>query len=447
MLDGMQADRPVSVGELTRSIRGILESTLPFVRVVGEISNLRQPLSGHFYFTLKDEEAQLRAVFFKMQQRYSTVKLTDGKQVICRGRISVYEARGEYQLIVDAVEEYGLGRLTMQFEELKRRLADEGLFDPETKKTLPVLPRRIALVTSPSGAAVHDFLQTAAALFPGFPILVVPVRVQGQGAAAEIIEALQLVERKKLADVVVLCRGGGSIEDLWEFNDETLARTIHRLSIPVVTGIGHEIDFTIADFVADLRAVTPTAAAEAVVPDRAGLLDLIDRHRTSLTRSMGKMLSERERLLASASRQIREPRMLANLMLRVDNLQERQIRSMYFLLQRRESELARLLQRLNARQPFELLGNDAQRLSALRRRISTAMLVSLQRRDEGLNGAVAHLKAVSPESILKRGYALVTTMGNKVVSDAADTSTGQSLRVRLYKGKLKVRVLEAEGGE
>ena len=183
MISDIPSDRLVSVGELTRSIRGILESSLPFVRVVGEISNLRQPHSGHLYFTLKDEEAQLRAVFFKMQQRYAPVPLADGKQVICRGRISVYETRGEYQLIVDTVEEYGIGKLQLQFEALKRKLAAEGLFAPERRKEIPLFPTRVALVTSPSGAAVHDFLKTATSRFAHFPILVVPVRVQGQGAA------------------------------------------------------------------------------------------------------------------------------------------------------------------------------------------------------------------------------------------------------------------------
>jgi exodeoxyribonuclease VII large subunit len=257
-----------TVTEVTSIIRGILETELPFVSVLGEISNLRQPYSGHIYFTLKDAGAQLKAVLFKPQQRYLQALPEDGMEVVCRGRISVYEPRGEYQLIVDYLDLKGSGALQIALDRLKKKLADEGLFDQAHKKKIPFLPGKIAVVTSPQGAAVRDFLRIAAARYAGIPITIFPVRVQGEGAADEIVQAINTINAQARADVIVLCRGGGSIEDLWAFNEEKLARAIFASHVPIVSAIGHETDFTIADFVADLRVPTPTAAAEAVIPNK-----------------------------------------------------------------------------------------------------------------------------------------------------------------------------------
>jgi exodeoxyribonuclease VII large subunit len=258
MLD-IPSPRILTVTELTKSIRGILETEFPFVTVTGEISNLRQPYSGHLYFTLKDENSQLKAVLFKTQQKYLRELPEEGQEVICRGRISVYEPRGEYQLIIDFVERLGTGELQIAFENLKLKLAQEGLFAQEAKKEIPQFPSRVALVTSPEGAALYDFLKVALQRFPSQPIEIYPVRVQGKEAAPEICEALAVLNRLKRSNVIVLCRGGGSIEDLWPFNEESVARAIFQSAIPVVSAIGHEIDFTIADFVADLRVPTPTS--------------------------------------------------------------------------------------------------------------------------------------------------------------------------------------------
>ncbi|RPH38632.1 MAG: exodeoxyribonuclease VII large subunit, partial [Desulfobulbaceae bacterium] len=257
----------LTVSQATQSIKYLLEDSFRFIHVRGEISNLKIPYSGHQYFILKDSSAQLRAVLFKTQERYLSRPLADGQQVLCHGRISVYEQRGEYQLIIDIVENLGSGELQIKFEKLKKKLADEGLFAGSRKKPLPPFPEKIILLTSPSGAAVHDFLTVWHNRRSSVAIQILPVRVQGKGAGEEIAAALDLANNKLTADMIVLCRGGGSIEDLWAFNEECVARAIARSAIPVVTGIGHEIDFTIADFCADLRAPTPTGAAERIIPD------------------------------------------------------------------------------------------------------------------------------------------------------------------------------------
>ncbi|MDD2903707.1 MAG: exodeoxyribonuclease VII large subunit, partial [Syntrophales bacterium] len=261
-----------TVSSLTREIRQRLETGFPLVWVSGEISNLRQPSSGHYYFTLKDEGAQLRCVLFKGNHLRLRFKPQEGSQVLCRGRLTVYEPRGEYQLVLDYLEPLGWGALAQAFEALKARLQAEGLFAPEYKKPLPYLPRRLALVTSPTGAVVRDFLRLLGQRFPNVEVLIYPVKVQGAAAAGEIAAALDDLAQYPGLEVIVLARGGGSLEDLWPFNEEMVARAIHRCPLPVVSAVGHEVDFTIADFVADVRASTPSAAVELVVPDKVELL-------------------------------------------------------------------------------------------------------------------------------------------------------------------------------
>ena len=254
-----------SVSELTQRLKGLLETQFPDVWVAGEISNLRPATSGHLYFTLKDSNAQLRAVCFRSQARYLKFKPRDGVSVIARGRLSVYEARGEYQLLVELLEPAGLGALQLAFEQLKAKLAAEGLFDTARKKPLPVLPRTVGIVTSPSGAVIRDILRVLRRRYRNMNALLYPVRVQGEGAAQEIVQAIEHLNRRGGVDVMILARGGGSLEDLWAFNEEDVARAIAASRIPIISGVGHESDFTIADFVADLRAPTPSAAAELVV--------------------------------------------------------------------------------------------------------------------------------------------------------------------------------------
>lgn len=440
--------RIFSITDLTRSIKGILESSFNMVTVAGEVSNLRQPYSGHLYFTLKDESAQLRAVFFKLQQRYSLLELANGMQIICRGRISVYEARGEYQLIVDTAERYGPGQLQLQFEQLKKRLLEEGLFAADRKIPLPAFPARIALVTSPTGAAVHDFLQTAARRYPNFPILILPVRVQGTEAATEIAAALDLVNDLSLADVTVLCRGGGSLEDLWPFNEETVARAIHRSAIPVVSGIGHETDFTIADFVADFRALTPTAAAEATVPSKKELSAALDRLTASMIRTQSGRLETLSQHLKLARRKLADPAsLLTRQALRLDHQIEKLVYLMRFSLQGKDQCLRTTALALSQQQPEQKIREWQQKVTESKRRLEKAIQVSLLTASERHQKAYKLLLAVNPVAVLQRGYAVVRRQDGTVVRDAAVMHRDELIDILLHRGGLTAAVRTISTGK
>ncbi|MCL2458503.1 MAG: exodeoxyribonuclease VII large subunit, partial [Desulfobulbus sp.] len=336
----MNDRRVLTVTELNSSIRSLLEGRFPFVRVAGEISNLHRPSSGHLYFTLKDAGAQIKAVLFKMQQRYLAHVPKDGMHVVCRGRISVYEPRGEYQLIADALELQGAGELHRAFEELKRRLAAEGLFDEHLKRPLPPFPAHITLITSPQGAAVHDFIRIATRRFPPIRIAVYPAAMQGDRAAAEISQALSTINSRLATDLVVLCRGGGSAEDLWTFNDESLTRAIRASAVPVVSAVGHEIDFTIADLAADFRAPTPSGAAELLVPDCEILHAQIGRLRAQMRRNLRHRIDRSEQGLRLARQRLMAmPYPLDRLRLRLDQLRGRLERGLNALLAERTRQL------------------------------------------------------------------------------------------------------------
>ena len=316
-----------TVSALTREIRDRLETYFSLVWVSGEVSNLRQPLSGHYYFTLKDAGAQLKAVLFKGNHQHMRFKPQEGSQFLCRGRLTVYEPRGEYQLVVDYLEPLGQGALAQAFEVLKTRLQDEGLFAPELKKPLPFLPRKIALVTSPTGAAVRDFLRLLRQRCPNVEVLIYPVKVQGAEAAGEIAAALNDLGAFPGVEVIVLARGGGSLEDLWPFNEEVVARAIHRCPIPVVSAVGHEVDFTIADFVADQRAPTPSAAVELVAPDKAELKRRLARLGATLAGTLARRRDmARQHLYLMARRLPDVRRSLVDLRLKVDDKAEALVR-------------------------------------------------------------------------------------------------------------------------
>ncbi|MEW6218275.1 MAG: exodeoxyribonuclease VII large subunit [Thermodesulfobacteriota bacterium] len=438
-----------TVSELTRSIRGLIEAHFPFVAVAGEISNLRRPLSGHLYFSLKDQEAQLKAVLFKPQLRYLAMTPADGLEVVCRGRLSVYEPRGEYQLVVDLMEPRGVGALQLAFEALKGRLAAEGLFAAERKRPLPVLPERIALITSPAAAALFDFLRLARQRCPGVAIDIHPARVQGEGAAAEMVEALTRIQALRPADVIVLCRGGGSAEDLAQFNDEGLARAIAASTIPVVSAVGHETDFTIADLVADLRAPTPTAAVALVLPDRRRLLEAICELEGRLGRALGRRLVQERQALVGLRRALGDPRaLLDHQLLRLDYGVQGLRQAMIARLQAGTGALLRLQALLGSQSPAERLFRQAQRREHLRRELNQLMRQRLAFGRSRLERLVGVLQAVSPLAVLGRGYALVrTTPDGVVVRDSGQVARGQELSVRLAAGQLLVRVLETGRGE
>ena len=447
MLD-LQTPKILTVTDLTRSIRGILETEFPFVAVSGEISNLRQPYSGHIYFTLKDEDAQLKAVLFKPQQKYLRELPGDGQQVICRGRISVYEPRGEYQLIIDFIERLGAGELRIAFENLKLKLAEEGLFDQDHKKEIPRFPSRVAIVTSPEGAALYDFLKVALQRFPSQPIEIFPVRVQGKEAAPEICEALSVLNHRKRSDVIVLCRGGGSIEDLWPFNEESVARAIYESSIPVVSAVGHEIDFTIADFVADLRAPTPTAAAESVVPNKQILGEHIQRLKVILSRAVLQEIREKRHLISLQQRMLGDPRsLISHYFIYLDNVCSSLAHEFKSFLYRRSMDLELLTGRLHKLSPVLQLAYKQQWTGEQNRRLRSMIQLELKKKKERLNAASTLLDAMSPLGVLGRGYAVVRSgplekPPGELIRSNKQVKVGKNLEVILQEGKLGCKVTE-----
>lgn len=432
-----------SVSELNARIRGVLEAQFRDLWVEGEISNLRPAQSGHLYFTLKDESAQIRCVCFKSQARLLKFQPEDGLHVTVRGSLSVYEQRGDVQLYVEHLEPVGLGALQLAFEQLKKKLEAEGLFDAARKKPLPVLPRRIGIVTSPAGAAVRDILRILRQRFPNASVLVYPARVQGEGAAGDIVKGIHFFNRSRLVDVMILARGGGSLEDLWAFNEEDVARAIAASQIPVITGVGHESDFTIADFVADQRASTPSNAAEIVVRTRQEF----DRHIAQLQQQLAQHI--RYQLLVW-KRQVQDLaahpgfRRLEDVVrqrrLRADELSARLgelLRARLELARRRltvaetrvrsfdlRARLATLRARLDQRSG-ELGERMARRLAAQRQRLEKIML---------------QLDERSPLRVLERGYAIAYDAAGNVLRDAEQVGVGDEIRVQLARGRLAADV-------
>lgn len=447
MLD-LPTPRILTVTELTRSIRGILETEFPFVTVTGEISNLRQPYSGHLYFTLKDEDSQLKAVLFKTQQKYLRELPVDGQQVICRGRITVYEPRGEYQIIIDYVEGLGTGELQIAFENLKLKLASEGLFDREHKKEIPQFPSRVALVTSPEGAALYDFLKVALQRFPSQPIEIYPVRVQGKEAAPEICAALAALNELNRSDVIVLCRGGGSIEDLWSFNEESVARAIYASAIPVVSAIGHEIDFTIADFVADLRAPTPSAAAEMVVPSKQILAEHIRRLTLTLSRTVLQKIREQRHQVTMQQRMLGDPRsLISHYFMYLDNVYSALVHSQKSFLFKRTMQLETLAGRLHKLSPVEQFLYKQQWTREITRRLRAMILQYLKGQRDRFSAAATLLDAMSPLAVLGRGYAVVRSgpqekPPGELIRSSKQVTMGKSLEIILQQGKIGCEVTE-----
>ncbi|MFP3867572.1 MAG: exodeoxyribonuclease VII large subunit [Desulfobacteraceae bacterium] len=437
-----QYPRIYSVSDLTRQIKIRLENDFPLVWVSGEISNLRLPFSGHYYFTLKDEASQLRAILFRGNHQFLRHKPVDGLKVVCRGRISVYEPRGEYQILVDYLEPLGVGALAQAFEELKLRLDQEGLFDAVHKKPLPFLPQRLALVTSPTGAAIRDFLQILDRRFPAIEVLIYPVKVQGPGAAAEIVQALDKLNTWPGIDVLVLARGGGSLEDLWPFNEEAVARAIFRSRIPVLSAIGHEIDFTIADFVADLRAPTPSAAAELVVQRREELALTLQRLATTLKRQIHALVEVRRERVFHLSQRLPDPRRrLADLRLRVDDRLEQlqrvwqgKLKAYRHRLQLAQAGLRLMSPRRAVDASRQLLEHNEGQL----RRLVQQRLTDQRRQ---LQHCQARLQTLNPQAILERGYAVATTLpAHKVVRDVQQVEAGAALQVRVARGSMECEI-------
>jgi exodeoxyribonuclease VII large subunit len=389
----------LAVSELNHLTREILEANFPLVWVEGEISNFARPSSGHMYFTLKDAAAQVRCAMFKMRNRLLPFQPKDGQHVVARARVSLYEPRGEFQLIVDHLEPAGEGLLRLQFEALKQKLAAEGLFDESLKKPLPPIPQRIGVVTSPTGAAIRDVLSVLKRRFPAIPILIYPTPVQGEKAPQEIINALGIANKRRECDVLVLCRGGGSLEDLWAFNDESLARIIAASDIPIVSGVGHEVDFTIADFVADARAATPSAAAELITPSAGDWWDIYTDFAQRLTMSMNRKLAHGKQTIYSLGKRLQHPRRkLQNHAQRVDELEQRLINAQNMVLRHSYSKLATYGARLQQHSPLIRLAQYKLLTTSLGKRLQTAMLHVYNNHRKHLAATVRALEAAAMPS-------------------------------------------------
>ena len=440
----------LTVSQITSSIKLLLEDAYRFVHIRGEVSNLRRPHSGHLYFTLKDDSAQLKTVLFKGQQKFLEKTIEDGQQLVCHGRISVYDQRGDYQLIVDTVDFQGSGRLYIEFERLKNKLREEGLFDSGRKKTIPQFPREIVVITSPTGAAIQDFLKICRLRRTNSTIKIFPVRVQGEGSGQEISRAIDRVNKELSPDLIVLCRGGGSLEDLWAFNEECVARAISRSEIPIVTGIGHEIDFTIADFCSDLRAPTPTAAAEQVLFDTNMLAD----HIQSLIRRIGFSIST---LLDSYTQQVQSfQKRIGNLeplfihySLDLDMRFSRFVDLMNKRLLKYQTHFDQLSITLRHQAPNLKLQSNRERLIHLHERLVDRIGQLFDKKENDFTRQLMLLDAVSPLATLARGYSITRKKDNitghyKVVSDSDQVAIRDRLQIILNQGRLECEVVRKE---
>ncbi|MDC7830728.1 MULTISPECIES: exodeoxyribonuclease VII large subunit [Pseudomonas] len=436
-------DREVlSVSQLNSRARVLLEDVFAQVWVEGEISNLAKPASGHLYFTLKDGQAQVRCALFRQHAGRVRQALRDGLAVKVRGKVSLFEGRGDYQLILDSVEPAGDGALRLAFEALKERLAAEGLFAAERKRPLPAHPQRIGIVSSPTGAVIRDIVSVFKRRAPQVELTLIPTAVQGREATAQIVRALQLADRQGF-DALILARGGGSLEDLWCFNEESVARALAACQTPVVSAVGHETDVSIADFVADVRAPTPSAAAELLAPHSADLRQRLDGlHRQLLLRMRERLARERLRLEA-CSRRLRHPgERLRQQAQRLDDLDLRLRRAYVIAQNRRRDRLAHLDTRLAGQHPGRQLALLRQRLEQLADRLPRVMQRQLKERQQRLAGTVQTLQIVSPLATLGRGYSILLDERGQAVRAAGQVQPGQKLQARLAEGELEVRVLD-----
>ena len=425
---------PLSVSQLNRQVKRILEGHFDFVWVEGEVSNLARPGSGHWYFTLKDAAAQVRCAMFRNRNQRARIEPRDGQQLLVRARVSLYEGRGEYQLIVEHIEDAGAGALQREFEALKARLLAEGLFETERKLALPEFPSQIALITSPTGAVIRDLLSVFARRFPPLELTLLPVPVQGEGAAEAIVSALKQADSLGF-DALVIARGGGSLEDLWSFNNEQLARAIADCQTPVVSAVGHETDFTIADFAADHRAPTPSAAAEVLSPDRGELLLRLRTLETALARAIRQQMRLSEEQLAGLRRYLRHPgEELAEQSQWLDDLEARLRRALLGGMKHRRSAAQMQLARLSRHSPLAAIRQARLVLDGRVQGLSHHFRARLQRDEGRLSTISARLKGVSPLATLERGYAIVTDESGQVLRDAGQVSEGDAISTRLARG-------------
>ena len=432
------------VSRLVREARVMLEGGFPLLWVEGEISNLAMPASGHIYFSLKDEAAQVRCAMFKNRNRQLRFTPENGMQVLMRVRVTLYEGRGEFQLVVEHMEESGSGALQRAYEALKHRLGEEGLFDQENKKKLPVLPQSIGIVSSSSGAAVHDILTVLQRRFSAIPVVLYPVAVQGVDSASQIIKAITLANKRQECDLLIVGRGGGSLEDLWSFNDEQLARTIFASEIPVISAIGHEVDFTIADFVADVRAPTPSAAAELAVPNSKEWLDRLQVQCRRLALLISHRLQREQQNLKYLKQRLPRPEQRLNEQAqRLDSIAERLKQAVLHFLELKTAKQKLINQRLKSCSPLSVVQQVQIEIGQTAQRLLIAMQQQLQQRELRLSEQIRTLGAVSPLKTLERGYSITTqSRTGQLVERSDQVLVGDSIGIRLYVGELTCEVKE-----
>lgn len=432
-----------TVSQLNQRARQLLEISFSSVKVEGEISNLSRPASGHWYFTLKDAGAQVRCAMFRSRTTQLRFQPKEGDHIVVRGKVSLYENRGDYQLIVDAMKPAGEGALQQAFIQLKQKLGAEGLFAQEAKKTLPTHPSRVAVITSPTGAAVHDILTVLKRRFPAIEVDIYPVQVQGAEAAGQIIQAIHQAHNDQRADVIIVGRGGGSLEDLWCFNDENLARTIFHCPMPIISAVGHEVDFTIADFVADQRAATPSAAAELISPDQNHYLQAFQNIEQKLFNSIQQHLQQSQWRLQTASKGLQHPGdKLLQMNQRLDMLDIRLQQAQKQSLQQAQQKLQILSQKLQGQNPQGKLEQASQAVQQLQQRLMQSTHHLLEKKSEQLRTNMQLLHAVSPLNTLGRGYSILQTPDGGVVQDNEQVKAGEQLTARLNKGQLQLEVID-----
>jgi exodeoxyribonuclease VII large subunit len=431
----------LTVSQLNRRAKQLLETHMPLLWVEGELSNVSQPSSGHWYFTLKDDQAQVRCAMFRNRNMLVRFTPQQGQQVILRARVSLYEGRGDYQLIAEHMEEAGSGALQRAFDELKIKLAAEGLFDEAFKQPLPALPRHIAVITSPTGAAIRDILSVLKRRFPAIPVTVIPVAVQGKESAPQIVRAIELANRARLFDVVILARGGGSLEDLWPFNEETVARAIFASELPIVSAVGHEVDFSIADFVADLRAPTPSAAAELLTPNAEDWLETFVGYEVLLEQAIQRHLQTARQTLHWLRTRLRHPgERLQQQAQRLDGLELRLVRAVDRQLLHYHTRLNTLVLRQKPLQPSLRLQRLNQQLMQAYKSLLKNTQRHVQTQQQRLGEAVRLLQTVSPLNTLQRGYAIVTDEQQQVITSSTQLTPGDTINTRLAQGELHCRV-------
>lgn len=434
----------LTITQLNQQVRFLLEQSFPTIWVEGEISNFSAPSSGHWYFSLKDSNCQIRCALFRGQQKNILFKPQDGSHVLARAKVSLYEGRGEFQLIVEHLEEAGFGKLQRQFEQLKAKLLQEGLFAAELKKSLPYLPKQIGIITSPTGAAIRDILHVLERRFPAIPVIIYPTLVQGEEAAQQIAKAIEIANQRNECDVLILARGGGSLEDLWSFNEEIVARAIFASQIPLISAIGHQVDTTIADFVADIRAATPSAAAEIVAPEQTQLLLEVKQNKPRLINLLKRILQEKQQKLDWLEHRLKQQhptQRIATQEKQIEQILQRLKNSIQIKYQQQQQRLDILSSKLQRHHPINLISSQRQHLHTLQKSLLTSMKQLHWNKLQHFTQLVRVLQNISPLATLARGYAIAKNQTGAVILKETDVKVGETLSIERDHFSLNCEVL------